>query len=319
MNNKKANNYSICKSQVQGVIIKKPKAKGTKKRKIISGVIVTITIFSAFKIGSSINHILNDRSERINAVQETYYNQVTRYSNITKDIKEFMEQRNCNKPLDIFATFNEMLWRGDFSENHDFEYGNENLMDIPYNAGIDIFDGEGVCRHIADLLANVYKEFGYISFTTNVLTNENANIDRPKNIERNVGNFEESGLGSYFTDSYGNHVITVVIDKNDVYFLDSTNLAVYRLNDDDKLEVINGDGFIEIKPNSEYKLNGIDMQQMKILKDIQKGNYTYSTKEEVYDAFNKAENDELIKTDEYNKFYQDELSSYEDINSFKID
>lgn len=319
MYNKRKKNYSVCKEPIHGVMIEKPKSKGTKIKRFISGVMVVITIFTVFKIGNGINHVLNDRDTHIDSVNEIYYSQITRYSDITKDIKEFMEQRNCTKPLDIFATFNEMLWRGDFSENHEFNYGNKNLMDIPYNAGIDIFDGEGVCRHIADLLANIYNEFGYTSFTTNVLTNKNINIDKQNGIERNIGNFSESGLGNYFTDSYGNHVITIVIDKNDVYFLDSTNLAVYKLKDKNKLEVINGNGSIEIKPNSEYMLNGVDIDEMKALQDIVNGNYNFSTKEEVYESFNRAKNDDLIKTSEYDEFYRDELSDYKDINSYKID
>lgn len=311
--------YSVCKESVKGVITDKPKVKGKKIKKIISGVIVAITVFSVFKLENSINTALNDRDTHINAVNETYYSQVSKYDDITKDIKEFMEQRNCTKPLDIFATFNEMLWRGDFSENHEFKYGNENLMDIPYNAGIDVFDGEGVCRNISDFLAKIFNEFGYVSFTTNVLTNNDITIDKQMGVERNIGNFEESGLGNYFTDSYGNHVITVVIDGNDVYFLDSTNLAAYKLKDKDQLEVLNGAGVIEIKPNSEYILNGIDIDEMKLLKDIANGNYNFSTKDEVYDAFKKAKDDELIKTSEYEKFYQDEYSDYENINNFKID
>lgn len=311
--------YSVCKESVKGVITDKPKAKGKKRKKIISGVIVAITVFSVFKLGNGINTALNDRDTHVNAVNETYYSQVSKYDYITKDVKEFMEQRNCTKPLDIFATFNEMLWRGDFSENHEFKYGNKNLMDIPYNAGIDVFDGEGVCRNIADFLSKLFNEFGYISFTTNVLTNNDITIDKQMGVERNVGNFEESGLGNYFTDSYGNHVITVVIDGNDVYFLDSTNLAVYKLKDKDQLEVLNGNGVIEIKPNSEYILNGIDVNEMKLLKDISNGNYNFSTKNEVYDAFEKAKDDELITTSEYEKFYKDEQSDYENINNFKID
>ena len=151
------------------------------------------------------------------------------------------------------------------------------------------------------------------------MTNNDITIDKQMGVERNVGNFEESGLGNYFTDSYGNHVITVVIDGNDVYFLDSTNLAVYKLKDKDQLEVLNGNGVIEIKPNSEYILNGIDVDEMKLLKDISNGNYNFSTKNEVYDAFEKAKDDELITTSEYEKFYKDEQSDYENINNFKID
>ncbi len=316
MNDRNKYSYSTNKMSTQGLIVKRPKSKGIKKKIIVSGVIIIITVFSTFKIG---NYILNDRSKHIEAVNETYYSQITRYVDITKDIKEFMEQRNCTEPLDIFATFNEMLWRGDFSENHEFKYGNENLMDIPYNEGIDIFDGEGVCRNIADLLTNIYNEFGYTSFTTNVLVNNDVNIDRPKEIERNVGNFEESGLGNYFTESYGNHVIVVVIDKNNVYFLDPTNLAVYRLIGENKLEVINGHGFIEMKPNSEYILNGISIDEMKALKEISNGEYNFSEKDEVYEAFDKAKNDELIKTSEYERFYQEEFYDYKDINTFKID
>lgn len=316
MGNRNKDSYLIDKMKIQGVIVKRPKSKGMKKKIIISGVIIIITIFSSFKIG---NYILNDRSKHIEAVNETYYSQVTRYVDIAKDIKEFMEQRNCTEPLDIFATFNEMLWRGDFSENHEFKYGNENLMDIPYNEGIDIFDGEGVCRNIADLLTNIYNEFGYTSFTTNVLVNNDINIDRPKEIERNVGNFEESGLGNYFTESYGNHVIVVVIDENNVYFLDPTNLAAYRLIGENKLEVINGYGFIELKPNSEYILNGISIDEMNALKEISNGKYTFSNKDEVYAAFDKAKNDELIKTSEYESFYREESADYKEINTFKID
>lgn len=305
--------YKMVRTNDRLIIKEKPK-KSKKKIviSVISGILAVITVFSGAIIKKS--DAKRQRSE--NAVASVYYVQTQKYDEIVKDIKKVMNQIGCTTPIEIFAIYNHMLWNGYFSENHEYKYDNKDLYDIAYNYGLDIFDGEGVCRHNSDLLARIFKEFGYNSFTVNAYISEKLNIDFQKGIERNRGEFQEGGFGNYFTSNYGNHQLVVVIDGSSVNFFDPTNLAVFKLSENDQLTLINGVGQITLKPMSEYILNGIDIDEIRDIFKIRIGSDIKSlSEEEVNIAFDnsleKYEENEVI----LEKFYDDQKENYSEINS----
>ena len=316
---KKNNNTNVQMYKAYNVnnvgTFKKPK-KSPKKviTIVVAGVVLTIFVFSsAFNLFLKSQDSKRDSQEY--AVSQVYYTQVNDYNDIIKDAKEFIADRTNGKPAEIFAVFNQMLWNGYFSEGHEFEFGNTTSVDIPFNEGIDVFDGDAVCRHNANLLSKIFNEFGLVAFPVNVLTNNDLKIDKQEGIERQVGSFVEGGFGNYFTDSYGNHVIVLVIDGNETTFYDPTNLCAYKLGDDDRLYLINGEGSIEWKEKSQYQLNGIDLDEMKKIKQVLKDNPEGISLETINTAFDNALDDINANKSEYEDFYNDQIDTYREINN----
>lgn len=305
------NNYKLNKECINGKIKKRKKSAGKIVMMTVSGILVSVMVFSTIMIKNADRK----RASLENSVSQVYYVQTEKYAEIIKEIKFALEKVGCNDPLEIFSMYNHLLWKGYFSEGHEYKYDNSDLYDIPYFEGLDIMDGDGVCRHNSDLLARIFNEYGYKAFTVNAYVSEDMDINYQPGIERPVGGFTDYGYGNYFTSTYGNHQLVVVIDGNSVNFFDPTNLSVYRLGSDETLHVINGSGQMQLKPLSEYSINGINVEEMVDVFEMihNENNISYSS-EEVESAFEESFKTFKDNTDYFEKFYSDMEDDYAEIN-----
>ena len=310
------NNYKLNNESINGRVKKRHKNVGKIIVMAVSGILVSVMVFST----ALIKNADRKRESLENSVSQVYYVQTETYNEIISEIKLALEKVGCDDPLEIFSMYNHLLWKGYFSEGHEYKYDNTDLYDIPYFEGIDIMDGDGVCRHNSDLLARIFNECGYKAFTVNAYISEDMDIDYQPGIERPVGEFSDYDSGNYFTSTYGNHQLVVVIDGNSVNFFDPTNLSVFRLGSDETLHVINGVGQMKLKPLSEYSINGINVEEMvdvfQIIHD--ENNVSYSD-EDVENAFEESLKLFEENSEYFEEFYSEMVDDYSKINkSFEV-
>lgn len=290
----------------------KKKLKGKRIKIFISGVLILVTVFSA-----SIYNSNKERQDNIKAISNVYCNIVEPYDKIIKDIKNILIARNITSPMDIFSIYNKLLWEGYFSIGGEYSYDNENLKDVPFNEGADIITGNGVCRQNAQMLSKLFNEFGYNSFPVNVYVDEKLNVDKQKNVCRNIGNYEEKndGFSAVLSETYGNHQVVLLVDKNDINFFDPTNLCVYKLDDNNELTVINGEGKVKFLPTSDFYLNGVDLNMLStIIKIKLRNNKDFLSEDEINTSFDNM--DSLYEKNKkyFEDFHNNEKATMNELN-----
>lgn len=248
-----------------------------KRLRTISSLGSNVAIISPVLIQLSENLLVDLLLVSSIALSEIYYfatNINDRCEKYTKDgiqllklYKEFLQ--NYNKlnntlnlvhPVEIYEMFNYMLYKGFLSKDGKFIFDDEKVVDERSFLGLNIMSGQGVCRHIATMLSDIYNEMNINSCTctayydSNQLlskktieliallennlkeeTNEIAIIeierllDTAKKLKNDVKpNFEP------IKKNTGNHLITLA-SKDDIgYILDPTNKAILKKDTETK-------------------------------------------------------------------------------------
>ena len=66
---------------------------------------------------------------------------------------------------------------------------------------------------------------------------------------------------------FGNHVFTLIEDKDKIYIFDVTRLCLLRIKNSFTAEIINGNGLYKLKPYLSYLLNNNHKLLSKLLKN----------------------------------------------------
>lgn len=61
-----------------------------------------------------------------------------------------------------------MLYAGYLSKDKKFHFGKDKVKDIMTIQGTNIINGEAVCRHIAQMLKDIYLDYGITSYDISV-------------------------------------------------------------------------------------------------------------------------------------------------------
>jgi len=133
------------------------------------------------------------------------------YNEILEKFVDLNYMFNLNNPLEVYALYTKLLYKGYFSYNYNFEYNEPvckyKLFDtLPL--GINVINGSGVCKHISSMLQDIL----------------------------NLMNIKNEVLTVYFYDSnekikyhfIGNHIINLTAFDNKAYFLDPTNCFIWK-------------------------------------------------------------------------------------------
>lgn len=156
------------------------------------------------------SHFLSEETIYINEIEDIkkLYNEVI--DNISKINRVF----GLEDPVEIFTLFTCELCNGYLSHNKQFKYESSDIKNIKTLYGANPITGKSVCRHIAVMLRDVLVKNEIQSNTINVYV---------KDIERNKS---EEQIKT--EKKYGNHVITLALNKGKVYLLDSTLKSIYQ-------------------------------------------------------------------------------------------
>ena len=139
------------------------------------------------------------------------------YNKYIKELSNYLKEKNIENPISIGIHFTNMLWKGNLSYLDNFEFKN-NYPRTNINIsilGAEVVKGEGVCRHIASLLVDIYK---YLGYETELLLAKQYN----KNVE--------DKLRTLLTPI--NHAVALVKVDGKNIIIDPTNKCIVLINKD---------------------------------------------------------------------------------------
>ena len=122
--------------------------------------------------------------------------------------------------IEIFALYNFLIKNGYLSVTHHFMYTKDIKDCFPF-LGINVVEGEGVCRHIASMLTDFFKRQGFISANISMVFQNLSDfvIDNQEFDEKEP---EEKQRKEPKKKSIFNHLVTLVKDRDGTLLLDPT-------------------------------------------------------------------------------------------------
>jgi len=187
------------------------------------------------------------------------------YDEVIVDYNKLNKVFNLTDPIEVSGLF-EMVYRnGYLSQGKKFIFGDTEARDIRLIKSANVINGEGVCRHIASMLNDIYKEMGIESnllpvYLRNRQLKPIIDLNKPGLTKDEIFQMIEfSPMSTYakedaklimseFIKHFGehltvetsflekrpkhkaNHVINLVINDDKVFFIDPTNFCNYQLN-----------------------------------------------------------------------------------------
>jgi len=176
------------------------------------------------------------------------------YNELIDRCVTLINELELNHPTEIYAIYNYMLHGGYLSEKGYFTPVTDNFDDIRSLLGVNVVTGEGVCRHIASMLNDIYNKMNFNSCTTTVYLDENQSSyeeinnliklaeqrlkeitnEEKKNEIRKLIISNKKLRNSYkakfnpIAKNFGNHMVTLVSDENTSYIFDPSNRIIYK-------------------------------------------------------------------------------------------
>lgn len=126
------------------------------------------------------------------------------YNTIIKNYVELNRYFDLENPIEIYALYTKLLHRGYLSIDGNFKYDPKetSIYNIKTLLGVDIINGNGVCRHVSAMLKDILNELKIQNEVLPVYVCDNTNSNK--------------------AHLSGNHVINLVAQNNKNYFLDPT-------------------------------------------------------------------------------------------------
>ena len=299
------------------------------------------------KFGYSIHQLYENHEDKIQ--QERKKELLKYYKEFLLNYKQLNQELELKNPLEIFTLYEYLLNNGYLSKNMFFQYSEKKLKDIDTLLALDVINGNGVCRHISSLLADILLEEGIRAEPILITINNDLNIEYEETDERNtkeilnwlkerfineekineiyqyilenipedkgaILSFENGRRRSLKDLFFGNHEITYSLYDNKRYLLDPTNYQLFHFDENNKKVVENH----EIKFPICYK-------ETKMLMRVQR-NYPnlLPTFKDHLDSLSYEEEREIIQKTKkkYNKnldllerFYLDNMDIYNEIST----
>ena len=174
------------------------------------------------------------------------------YNNIIDSFNKLADELNIKNSLELSLLFSYTLYNGYFSFNKKHFYKIEDRLSISNFYAADIFNGGGVCLNYSDMLTDILNKRGYdAAIITNKINkvkrsytpNLKTNIIKPKLITKIEGLIFRT-----ISNIIGNHACTLIIDKNNPYIYDATNLTMFDCVSQKKATHTLGSGSIKLTP-----------------------------------------------------------------------
>lgn len=192
------------------------------------------------------------------------------YEEFIKNYNKLNKIFDLNDPVQIYAMFNYLLYKGYLSKDKNFEFASKPVIDINELLGINVITGKAVCRHISSMLTNILNDYGIESGKLIACSNDYEikiiNLDKQKYTKEELINWANTHIRDESThedvikliDEFdklnenieissetiknknvidriiGNHMISFAFKDDKSYFLDPTQTRIYRLKESDK-------------------------------------------------------------------------------------
>lgn len=243
------------------------------------------------------------------------------YDKIIKNYTKLNKEFNFKNPLEVYSTYIFMLNNGYLSNGKSFEHYDDR-NNVKERFGLNVINGRGVCRHIAALLNDEFKDLGLESSVAGVSLPTcyiEADEDKfNKMVDDAINGIIPSEIDKEFVRSVFkyekklflpllNHDMNFVFYDGINYFLDPTNNMTFHLNKDDcKLHSI------------DYEAKFIKFQRESFRESLKLKRYMYNKPFLDFDS----ENEIISRTtsiceeneDIFEKFYDENKDYYNDIS-----
>ena len=192
------------------------------------------------------------------------YNNLIKYYNKLNKIFDFQN------PVEIYTLYNKMLYAGYLSKDKEFHFGKDKVKDITTIQGTNIINGEAVCRHIAQMLKDIYLDYGITSYDISVFqkdtTTDKSMLSYYQKELQKVSDIKgipvedltylledkiQEAFSYYISpEDIGkltNHRITKATYQGKDYYLDPTQTRMYKPSMNNQKILISEDGRIDTK------------------------------------------------------------------------
>ena len=281
----------------------------------------------------------------------TYSKNIEKTKNIV-EIKNLYQEflNNYNKlnllfefktPLEVYALFTKLLNDGYLSQNHKQIFSDKNAIDISVISGANVFTGQSVCRHQAQLLTDILNNYQIESYSIGCYDKqyeinakeELTEIDYQTYIKtKPIINTETKEFKYQYFDKIqnkyflkylkfekkekkeknivkligGNHRICLSKQNGKNYFLDPTQSRIYRLSVFDKKLLQDKKGDVIIKPITS------DKKTKQAIKSLEPNNIS---EDEEIETLIKIKKLYYENSDVFEIFYSQNKELYEDISN----
>lgn len=216
-----------------------------KRRNNIKRILSLLLLIFQIRIAGSISNLVNSKG-------------VKSYTEFINNLADFFVEQNITDPQHIYEYFNYAMWNGYLSRDSELKYSIDRKIYLD-NPGMSIASGSAVCLNYADMLACIYKELGFNSYMAMCYVDGNSvsvkRIRTDVNIERKINKESEEKLDTLFNNVVisnvakilGNHAVTCVEYKGEIFIFDPTNLVYLNKSGFNNIDIINGDGKFDIR------------------------------------------------------------------------
>ena len=195
-----------------------------------------------FVIGYDISVFSAFRCERL----ATDYQEIeSLYKEVISNIGELIEYLGIqDDSVKVFALFVYLYRSGYLSYNHKFMYST-NMKDLSNLGGIDVIRGTGVCRSISSMFTDICNQVGLTAANLGVKV-DSKSLALKENLSEGSLDVEKGGakfakvvsvLTKYLP--VGNHLVSLVEDKNNTAVFDPTNDVFMKMDTFKKYSFIN--------------------------------------------------------------------------------
>lgn len=229
---------------------------------------------------------------------------------VLKNAKKLFMLLEKTNPIESLALYSTLYRCGYLSVNHEFEFSVDSSMDFGKLYSLDVILGKAVCRSISDLYVKICNELGMKS--KNVL----IHVDNKtfKGIEKfpafpiEVNEKENNVLGNLIAFlPLNNHVISLV-EKEDAYYLDATNVTIFNKKMGNRLYIEGSEGHAYVCNMQE--ILSILTRKMEVSLLAPQSNISYK---ECLELYKKAFNDIQGNMDYLESFYLENQDLYQEI------
>lgn len=252
------------------------------------------------------------------------------YDNI---LNNSIDVANCldvkKNVFSYFIIFSFLVWNGYFSVNKKFNYQKNEVDYVKTLEFLNIFSGIGDCKSLSSHLNNIYKKLHYDS---TLVVNDIATIKIKKQIPINRHEDNEIikpikfslkrtlTINNTVKEFNGKHISNLVKYKGKYYIIDSTNLAIFKIIDENTIKRYNAIGTSYISPWGFIVYDGMNLNDIKNLyKNFIKSNNPFITEKELNEIINETINECLKNISLFNDFfYQNKNDMFEIQKSLRL-
>lgn len=265
------------------------------------------------------------------------------YNQTLENFVKLNETFNISQPIEIFSMFLFALNNGYLSKNKTFRRGTCEIENIKSIYGTMPITGNGVCRHIAPMLKDIFKKNNIESTTQIVFQGNDYKYDIPKELMEAMNTMtyqelidnrefimqkfkyemEQQNETNRKAQRYGNHVITLALANGKLHIYDPTQEKIYQPSSLEKriFEDTNSNKILAIYNKKTFTGTKKELKESKKYLDYPIDNIEYETSIiGIYIRLFKENRDLFEKMYQENKELYDEicdkLSIYKRENSY---